>query len=249
MKINVLGFNGGIGNGSGSTCILLGKHILIDAGSGLEKLSLEEMHQIKHVVLTHAHMDHISALPTFLSNLFDIVKTPVTIHALPETLDALNKHIFNWYIWPDFTQLPSPDTPIMRYVPVQAGETFQLESYLFQAFNVTHTVPTVGYSIQTNQHHFVFTGDTKASSELIQSLDQLGPIDTLMVECAFPDQYSQLAQDSCHLTPSSLLKVVHSLKQTPKNIWVSHLKPTYEQELRGIFSTRPEFKNWHILGS
>ena len=41
---------------------LLGDSVLIDAGTGLATLSLEEMLRIDHVVLTHAHLDHCSAL-------------------------------------------------------------------------------------------------------------------------------------------------------------------------------------------
>jgi 3',5'-cyclic-nucleotide phosphodiesterase len=56
----MLGCHGGIGGVERqSTCYLLGDSVLIDAGTGLGTLPLDQMLRIDHVVLTHAHLDHI----------------------------------------------------------------------------------------------------------------------------------------------------------------------------------------------
>ena len=73
MNIEFLGSNGGIGGSAefnpGSTCIQVSEGILIDAGTGLAKLTVEQMSKIRHVFLTHAHLDHICCLPLFLANI------------------------------------------------------------------------------------------------------------------------------------------------------------------------------------
>lgn len=247
MKIKVLGCSGGIGGSSGSTCIRIDKHILLDAGSGLAALSLDEMRNIRHVILSHAHIDHICALPTFLANLFEHITAPVTVHALPETIKVLQDCIFNWKVWPDFTQLPSADKPIMAFKEIEPCISFTIDDYQFTPFSVEHTVPTVGTSVRSNNKHFVFSADTKSSAALIQQLNKFCPIDILMIECAFPDRYAELAAQSGHLTPTTMAETIAALTVPPKEIWITHLKPSYEAELRDVFATTPAYQNWHVL--
>lgn len=247
MDIQILGCSGGVGGSSGSTCIRLGQHILLDAGSGLERLSLEEMRAITHVVLSHAHLDHICALPTFLANLFGYTQTPIQVHALAETLAVLKKHIFNNQVWPDFTRIPTAEAPIMSFHEIQPEQEFTLGAYQFTPFSVVHTIPTVGFSVRKEKQHFVFTADTKLSPALIQRLNQFAPIDTLMIECSFPDHYHALAENSGHLTPASLKQVLQAQVQAPKQVWITHLKPSYEAELRQQLANDPACQHWHVL--
>jgi|SRR5690554_3066408 len=248
MNIKVLGCNGGIGGGpSGSTCIQIGESILLDAGSGLSVLSLDEMRSIKHVVLSHSHIDHICALPTFLANLFDYTTEPVTVHALPETIKVLQECIFNWHVWPDFTQLPTPERPIMAYKEISPWQVFELEGYTFTPFEVEHTVPTVAMSVKSQSTHFVFSADTKSSDTVIEQLNQLGAIDILMIECAFPDRLADIALQSGHLTPLTMASTIAALQKQPKEVWVTHLKPSYDKELREVLATTPAYQHWHVL--
>lgn len=247
MKIKVLGCSGGIGGSSGSTCIRIDEHILLDAGSGLSALSLNEMRKIKHVVLSHSHIDHISALPTFLANLFDHATEPVTIHALAETIEVLKDCIFNWLVWPNFAVLPSADNPIMAYQELEPWQSFTIDGYVFTPFSVEHTVPTVGFSVQSSHKHFVFSADTKSSDFLIDQLNRLKPIDTLMIECAFPDRLADLAIISGHLTPATMSDTIAALVRPPKEVWITHLKPSYEAELRDVFANEPAYQHWHVL--
>src|SRR5690554_2440624 len=247
MKIKVLGCSGGIGGSSGSTCIRIDKHILLDAGSGLAALSLDEMRNIRHVILSHAHIDHICALPTFLANLFEHMTAPVTVHALPETIKVLQDCIFNWKVWPDFTQLPSADKPILVFNEVEPNQSFMIDQYTFTPFSVEHTVPTVGMSVKGAHKHFVFSADTKSSTTFIEQLNKLAPIDILMIECAFPDPYAELALMSGHLTPTTMAETIAAITVQPKEVWVTHLKPSYEAELRHVFATTQAYQNWLVL--
>ena len=64
MRVRVLGCGGGIGGRLMRTTSLLVDHdILIDAGTGLSDLPLDELAAIDHVFITHSHLDHIAALP------------------------------------------------------------------------------------------------------------------------------------------------------------------------------------------
>ena len=66
MKLRILGCSGGIGGSLRTTSMLLDHDVLIDAGTGVGDLSLEEMSAIDHVFLTHSHLDHIVFIPFML---------------------------------------------------------------------------------------------------------------------------------------------------------------------------------------
>ena len=116
MRIRVLGCSGGIGADARTTAILIDNDVLIDAGTGIGDLDLEDLDTIRHVFLTHAHLDHIAGLPLLADRIFDEnFTTPLTVYAREETLAALQAHLFNGVIWPDFAQLPSEDNAMLRY--------------------------------------------------------------------------------------------------------------------------------------
>jgi ribonuclease BN (tRNA processing enzyme) len=66
MRVRVLGCSGAIARDCRTTSFLLDADVLIDAGTGVGDLTLDEMAQINHVLLTHSHLDHIAALPLML---------------------------------------------------------------------------------------------------------------------------------------------------------------------------------------
>ena len=112
MELRVLGCSGGVGAGLRTTTLLLNEHILFDAGTGVGDLSLEEMAGIKHIFLTHSHLDHIADIPLLVDSVFDRINQPIVVHGLHETIEALRRHIFNNVIWPDFTKLPTAENPV-----------------------------------------------------------------------------------------------------------------------------------------
>ena len=66
MKVRVLGCSGAIAKDCRTTSFLIDDNILVDAGTGVGDLTLDEMRKIDHVFLTHSHLDHIAALPLML---------------------------------------------------------------------------------------------------------------------------------------------------------------------------------------
>lgn len=244
MSVRVLGCSGGLSgdNKQGSTCIQVSPTTLIDAGSGLASLSLSEMHQIRHIFLTHAHMDHIAALPTFLSNLFEQDNLPVKVYGLPETIARLKTNIFNNEIWPDFTVAFDGAAPVVEFIEVAAGDVIHHEQMTLELFSVKHKIPTVGYSVKSSHLHYVFCADCTESSALVDDLNRLAPIDVLMIECAFPDRLVEVAEKTQHMTPSMLQRTLAQVRGV-KHVWITHLKPSYEKELRNTLNGGP----WTVL--
>jgi cAMP phosphodiesterase len=200
---------------------------LIDAGTGVCDLSLPQMRRIRHVFITHSHLDHVCGLAFMVDNLFDSIDQPIQVHCTPETQKILRDHLFNWKIWPDFFVLPSAENPIIRFDPLQPADTFQVGQRCISPFEVLHTVPAVGYVVRDDDGVFAFSGDACDSPSLWEALNALPRLDTLMIEVAFPNHAKALALASKHFTPELLAAALKQLKHRPK-LLLSHHKPGTE---------------------
>ena len=128
MKLKVLGCSGGIGGRHlRTTSLLVDNDILIDAGTGVGDVSLAELMLIDHIFITHSHLDHVCSIPFLVDTVGGMRNKPLIVHATEPTLEIIRNHIFNWSIWPDFTQVPTPSKPFMRYEAIELGETVEIK--------------------------------------------------------------------------------------------------------------------------
>lgn len=227
-NITVLGCSGGIGPDLRTTSLLVDDRILIDAGTGVGDLNLDQQQRIQQIFLTHAHLDHVCGLAFLADNLLDLVDAPLSVHARPEVIDALKTHLFNWTLWPDFAALPSADHPLLRWQPQRPGSSTVLSPTLaISSFTVHHTVPAVGYALTTPHSIFAFSGDTSDAPCLWGALNALPRLDLLMIEIAFRDEESALGVISRHFTPARLGQALTSLRHRPR-LLLTHHKPGEE---------------------
>lgn len=235
MKLTILGCSGGIGSGRHTTCYKVDDDILIDAGTGITTLSLEQLLAIDHVVVTHAHLDHVLGLPLLLDAVGEKRTTPVVIHALPEVLDVLSTHMFNWNLWPDFRAIPSIESPWLKFDPLQMSEKLTLGTRTFTPLPVNHVVPACGIQITEAGGSLVFSGDTTSSEAFTTALNAIPNLRHLIIETSFENALADIAQASKHHWPDSLAETLHELSVRPE-VWITHLKPGNEaaimEELR-----------------
>ncbi len=126
MKVRILDCSGGIGGRNRTTSMLVDDDMLIDAGTGVGDLSLAELTQIDHVFTTHSHLDHIACIPFMVDTIGEMRDKPLTVYAQQATVEILRKHIFNWAVWPDFTEIPSPEHPYLRFETIRIGQEMKL---------------------------------------------------------------------------------------------------------------------------
>lgn len=226
MKVRVLGCSGAIAKDCRTTSFLIGDNILIDAGTGVGDLTLEEMSKIDHVCLTHSHLDHIAALPLMLDAVSSLRKYPVQVHALSETIEALQTHVFNNVIWPDFSVIPSQASPFLRYRPFVTGELLRVGDTDIEVLPARHTVPAVGFAARGDSGWWVFSGDTERNPSFWERINAM-TVTCLIIETAFSNRERDLARRSLHLSPDTLareLKYIHPSNRCP--IYVTHTKPS-----------------------
>ncbi|MBV7461372.1 MULTISPECIES: 3',5'-cyclic-nucleotide phosphodiesterase [unclassified Acidovorax] len=232
MKVRVLGCSGAIAKDCRTTSFLIDDNILVDAGTGVGDLTLDEMRKIDHVFLTHSHLDHIAALPLMLDAVSSLRQAPVHIHALPPTIEVLRTHIFNNIIWPDFSCIPSADCPFMRFCPLNVGEQCTTAGVVVEALPAVHTVPAVGYAVQGLKGWWVFSGDTERNPAFWERVNQL-PISMLVMETAFSERESALARRSLHLSPRTLLAELRLCEQLGCQVYITHTKPAETEVIMG----------------
>lgn len=250
MELRVLGCSGGIGGASQyTTSLLLDEDILIDAGTGVQRLSLQELHRIRHIFLTHSHLDHIAGLPLLIDTLFRETDRPVTVHALPETIDALKAHVFNWKIWPDFAALPDKNNPSLRYVPMRYGEEVMMGGRRILMIEANHTVPAAGYIIRSETGALAFSGDTTVNDASWNVLNGLDNLQVLIVECAFANEERELSDLARHYCPQYLAADMRKLRRKPR-VAITHLKPGYEEVImRECRQAMPELDLVQLQGN
>ncbi len=243
MRVRILGCSGGIGGRHRRTTAMLVDHdLLIDAGTGVADLSLAELALIDHVFLTHSHLDHIALLPLLIDSVSDLRDKPLTVYATAATLEIIGKHIFNWAIWPDFSVIPSRENPIMRYQSIHLGQSVRLGERTITALPAEHTVPAVGYQLDSGMGSLVFTGDTTANDVFWPVVNRIANLRYLLIETAFPNCEQGLAEISKHLCPKMLANELKKLSIAPE-IYISHLKPSQiELTMAEIQACAGEFK-------
>lgn len=204
--------------------MLLDDDVLIDAGTGVGNLSLAKMIKIDHVFVTHAHLDHVAFIPFLVDTVGSLRNRPITIHAIQPTLDTLQKHLFNWHLWPDFTKIPNDSSPYMRYQVLLLGDSTFLDVRTIAPLPVSHTVPTVGYQLNSGCSSLVFSGDTTTNDVLWPAVNKIKNLKYLIIETAFCNQKRDIAVRSRHLCPSLLAEELEKLERNVE-IFITHLKP------------------------
>ena len=224
MRVRVLGCDGGIGDPLRTSALLVNDDVLLDAGTGVGELSLSQLIEIEHVFITHAHVDHIASLPLLLDAVMTRRSRPITVYATDETLAALQTHVFNWSIWPDFTQLPSPESPSMRYSRLEVGQTVDLGHCRITPVPAEHTIPTVGFHLENRISSLVYCGDTTSCDPLWEVVNAIDDLKYVIIETAFDDANLRLAERAGHLCPTLLGAELEKL-QRPAEIYIDHMKP------------------------
>jgi ribonuclease BN (tRNA processing enzyme) len=247
MRIRILGCSGGIGAGSRTSALLVDDDVLIDAGTGIGDLELGDLDSIRHVFLTHAHLDHVAGLPMLADRVFEEnFDEPLTVYAREETLRAVKDHLFNDIIWPDFSRLPSPEKPMLRFRVCSPGDTVTIKHRDFYAVDVMHTVPTLGYTVQNSGGVFAVSGDTKTNETLWPVLNACDDLRVLVIEVSFPDEMEDLANQAGHYCPSTLTRDLERLRHSPE-IWLTGMKPGEEDRiLEQVVAAAPD-KNIRML--
>jgi cAMP phosphodiesterase len=211
------------------TCFLIDECVAVDAGSIALALNAEQREKVRDIIVTHPHMDHIASLPIFIDDLFETLRKPVRVYATPEVIELLERDIFNWNVYPRFSELKNEFGPVMEYVPIPEGKEFKIAHLTVTAVPVNHIVPTVGLLVSDGKSSIAFSSDTSETDEFWEVINRAPHLDALLVEASFPNSMAKLAEVSRHFTPASLQRDLQKLNHNGLDILAVHIKPAYRQ--------------------
>lgn len=211
------------------TCFLIDDSVAIDAGSLAIALTAEQRSKVRDIVVTHPHMDHIASLPIFIDDLYPTLQRPVRVYATQDVIDLLERDVFNWNVYPRFSDLKNDYGPVMEYVAITTGEEFPVAHLRMTAIPVNHIVPTVGLIVSDDKTTVAFSSDTAETDELWEVINRTPHVAALLIEASFPDSMGRLAEVSRHFTPASLKEELRKLNHNGLDIMTVHIKPAYRE--------------------
>lgn len=218
------------------SCLVIDDCVAVDAGSLATAANFVQREKIRNIVLTHAHLDHIAGLPLFVDDLFASLREPICIHAAEEVIEILETHIFNWAVYPRFSELENDFGKVLYYQKFDAEKVFAAAHLTFKPIEVNHKVPSVGFIISDAKTKIAVSGDTGEMDKFWQVVNNEDALDALLIECAFPDQLDELAHNSHHLTPKNLQRELLKFKHRNCPIYVINIKPVYREQVIGELS-------------
>jgi ribonuclease BN (tRNA processing enzyme) len=193
-------------------------------------------------------MDHIVGLPLLADSMYGVHDEPIVVHAQQKTIEALKTHIFNWVMWPDFSELPTRDNPSLQFEVMSPGEKVTIRAREIEMIPVNHTVPGVGYCVSAKRANVAFSGDTTTNDTLWEVLNGYENIDLLFVEAAFSNNDIEISKISKHYCPRLLGEDISKLKHRP-DVWLTHFKPGDEEVIfQQCVDAMPDFKVHQIRG-
>lgn len=232
MQIRVLGCFGSRVPGRFTSSLLIDNRLLLDAGTIASSMSLEEQAQIDDILLTHAHLDHIVDLAFLADNVLSRRKKPIRIWAPEPVLNAVRQHLFNDYIWPDFTKIPVEESPVITLNSLPESGTSEIGGYTVKFAQTNHTVYTVGYCLSNGNGSLFYSGDTSTTDAIWEMAGNCPDLKIAFIEASFPDRLERLAQISGHLTPAMLKAELEKFGDRNVPIKVFHMKPQYLEDLQ-----------------
>ena len=226
--------------------LLIDGVLAVDAGSLTATLSFDEQQRINSILITHQHFDHIRDLATFgLANLDWGTKN---IYSIQPVLDIIKGNLLNGTLYPDLTQIPTPENPSLKTCSLESYKRIDVGGYRVLALPMTHGIPTVGYEIVDKEGKSVFySGDTTNGIE--KCWQHISP-NLLVIETTLPNRMSKFATEVKHLCPSLLKETLLEFKEVkgyiPTTV-VVHINPSHEEEIGKEIQQVSEELNSEIL--
>ncbi|OPZ70648.1 MAG: ribonuclease Z [bacterium ADurb.Bin478] len=235
MRIEILGCSGAVSRGYNTTSILVNDCVLIDAGSAASALNDKALHGLRHIFLTHTHIDHLKELPFILEPALADDSAGVTVWGSPETIAVLKDHVFNGAIWPDIQKIVE-DENRLRFACIE--DLVEVEGLTIAALPVDHIPGAVAYDLEQDGRHVLISGDTGFDSSLFEHAAGLGAsLGAFFIEASFPNRLGALAEISKHLTPALIGRGLTAGLAPTCQLIAYHLKPKHLDE---ILSELPE---------
>ena len=216
-----------------ATSYLVNESIAIDAGCLGFCGEPDDQLRIKHILISHSHMDHVASLPIFVENVYSGSSDCVTVYGNEAVLDSLQRDVFNSRVWPDFVAMSSPGAaaPFLRLEVLKSGHPRTLDGLVVRPVTVDHVVPTHGFLLSDEAASVVISSDTGPTEAIWREAHALPNLKAIFLEVTFPNSMQRLADVSMHLTPSTLAEEIQKMPAGVP-VYAVHLKARFREAVR-----------------
>lgn len=224
MRVQVVGAAAAGGPGFALSTFLFDGVLAVDAGALGWCDCADRLAAVRHVLLTHSHLDHIAGLPILLDTVYGLAPHPPTVHAPEPTLKALRDHLFNDHLVPDFVRLSESLPPFLKLDVVEPGRPVRIDRYEVTPVAVEHTVPTVAYLVDDGSAAVAVVTDTAPVPAAFDQLARAARLKAVFLEASFPNDRAELAALTRHLTSDLFLAAA---RRFPVPVYAVHVKPRF----------------------
>ncbi|MCX7965070.1 MAG: 3',5'-cyclic-nucleotide phosphodiesterase [Syntrophorhabdaceae bacterium] len=231
MKIDILGCYGNAIGDFKSTCFFIDEKTLLDAGTVTGVLKDHQLKNIKNVIITHTHLDHIKDLVFLVDQLVMMGKYYIELISVKEVLNIISENLFNNQLWPDFTVIPSHDNAVIKMREITLNEYTNIGDLTVKPILMTHTVYCVGYIIKKNGKGFMFTSDTGPTKTFWEMARSENGIEFIIADVSFPNRMEELARVSGHMTLNMLIEHIERFNLNNIPFFITHIKPIFLEEI------------------
>lgn len=231
------------------TSYLVNDRVAIDAGSIGFWQGPNEQVAIRHIFISHTHIDHLASLPIFLENVAGMKQGPVAIYASEVVQQSLRQDLFNGRVWPRFLDMTLDGGPFVTLQTLHSSEAVTVEGLRITPVAVDHAVPTFGFILEDVATAVVITSDTGPTTEIWTRANTTPNLKAVFLEASFPNELSGLATKTKHLTPAGFAAEIAKVSQPARFIAV-HLKAQFRDqvadELLRISGLDPEIAQFGV---
>lgn len=237
MEIKILGCYGNSIKDFKTTSYLINDSLLLDAGAVTEFLDDDQLRKIKHILVTHTHLDHIKDLVFIVDELVMMGEFNIDLISVKQILEIISDNLFNNRLWPDFTVIPSETNAIIKLREIALEQYTEINGIIVKPVLMTHTVYTVGYVIKEGDKGFMFTSDTGPTKRFWEVAQKEEGIEFIISDVSFPNRLESLARLSGHMTLSMLTEHLDRYGLSDMPVYISHIKPIFKDEILSELSS------------
>jgi 3',5'-cyclic-nucleotide phosphodiesterase len=232
VDLRVIGCHGGETPKHRTSAFVIDDDLTLDAGSLTSGLSLKAQCKLEACLISHAHLDHIRDLATIADNRVQNACPPLIVAGTKGTLSIIKKHFFNNLLWPDFSTIPTPAHPTIKYVELRPEKAVTIAGRTVRAVLVDHTIESAALIVESKQGAIAYSGDTGPTTRIWELLNEVHDLRAMLMEVSFPNAQQKLATISGHHTPRTLgieMKKYRAPKNLPTLLY--HMKPSFQAEV------------------